>query len=98
VVMDGRDIGTNVLIDAEFKFFLTASPKERAYRRWLELREKNENITLEEVEEDIIKRDHNDTTRALNPLRKAEDALELDTTGMSVEDVVEKILEVLKWQ
>jgi cytidylate kinase len=85
VVMDGRDIGTNVLIDAEFKFFLTASPKERAYRRWLELREKNENITLEEVEEDIIKRDHNDTTRALNPLRKAEDALELDTTGMSVE-------------
>lgn len=98
VVMDGRDIGTNVLTDAEYKFFMTASPKERAHRRWLELKDKNVNITIEEVEEDIIKRDHNDSTRALNPLRKAEDALELDTTGMSIEEVTRKILEVVKWQ
>ena len=98
VVMDGRDIGTNVLRDAEFKFFVTASPAERARRRWLELTAKGEPAELEQVEEDIIQRDHNDSTRALNPLRKAEDAVELDTTGLSIEEVTQKILEVVKWQ
>jgi len=98
VVMDGRDIGTNVLTDAEFKFFMTASSAERAHRRWLELREKGENADLSQVEADIIQRDHNDSTRKLNPLKKAEDAIELDTTGMSIEEVTQKILEVVKWQ
>lgn len=98
VVMDGRDIGTNVLTDAEFKFFMTASSAERAQRRWLELSEKGEKIDLAQVEADIIQRDHNDSTRKLNPLRKAEDAIELDTTGMTIEEVTQKILEVIKWQ
>ena len=98
VVMDGRDIGTNVLTDAEYKFFMTASTAERAHRRWLELSEKGEPVDLEQVEADIIQRDHNDSTRKLNPLRKAEDAIELDTTGMSIDGVTQKILEVVKWQ
>jgi len=98
VVMDGRDIGTNVLMDAEYKFFMTASSAERAQRRWLELKEKGETADLAQVEADIIQRDHNDSTRKLNPLRKAEDAIELDTTGMTIEEVTQKILEVIKWQ
>ena len=98
VVMDGRDIGTNVLTDAEYKFYMTASSAERAQRRWLELKEKGETADLTQVVADIIKRDHNDSTRALNPLRKAEDAIELDTTGMTVDEVTHKILEVIKWQ
>ncbi len=98
VVMDGRDIGTNVLKDAEFKFFMTASSSERAQRRWLELKNKGEVVELDQVEADIIKRDHDDSTRVLNPLRKAEGAIEIDTTGLSIEDVTNKILEVIKWQ
>ncbi|QOX63169.1 (d)CMP kinase [Anoxybacterium hadale] len=98
VVMDGRDIGTNVLKDAEFKFYVTASTAERARRRWLELTEKGEAIDLKQVEADIIQRDHNDSTRKLNPLRKAEDAVELDTTGLTIEEVTQRILEVIKWQ
>ena len=98
VVMDGRDIGTNVLKDAEYKFFMTASSAERAYRRWLELKAKGEPAVLEEVEADMIQRDHNDSTRKLNPLKKAEDAMELDTTGLTIEEVTQKILEVITWQ
>ena len=70
VVMDGRDIGTVVFPKAKYKFFLTATVKERAKRRWLELREKGLDVELDDVEADIIQRDHNDSTRALNPLRK----------------------------
>lgn len=91
IIMDGRDIGTNVLTDAEFKFFMTASAEERADRRYKELIEKGQDITYETVLEDIKKRDHNDMTRALNPLRKADDAIELDTTGMSIEEVTDYI-------
>ncbi|MGI6747490.1 MAG: (d)CMP kinase [Anaerovoracaceae bacterium] len=98
VVMDGRDIGTNVLIDAEYKFFVTATASERARRRWLELLEKDEKVDLKQVEADIIDRDNNDSMRELNPLRKAEDAIELDTTGMTIEEVTDEILEVIKWQ
>jgi len=98
VVMDGRDIGTNVLIDAEYKFFVTATASERARRRWLELLEKGEKVELKQVEADIINRDNNDSMRELNPLRKAEDAIELDTTGMTIEEVTDEILEVIKWQ
>ena len=96
VVMDGRDIGTNVLKDAEYKFFMTASAEERADRRYKEMLEKGMDTTYEEVLKDIIQRDHNDTTRALNPLRKAEDAQETDTTGMGIEEVVQTIISKIK--
>lgn len=96
VIMDGRDIGTNVLKDAEYKFFLTASAEERAERRHKELVEKGEKITFEEVLKDIQTRDHNDMTRALNPLKKADDALEIDSTGMDIEQVTEAILKEIK--
>ena len=92
VIMDGRDIATNVLKDAQYKFFLTASAEERADRRYKELVEKGERISYDEVLEDIKKRDHNDMTRKLNPLRKADDALEVDSTGLSVGEVIDKIL------
>ena len=88
IVMDGRDIGNNVLPDAEYKFFMTASAEERAQRRYDELIEKGETAEYEQVLEDIKKRDHSDMTRELNPLRKAEDAIEVDTTGMSIEEVI----------
>ena len=96
VVMDGRDIGTNVLKDAEYKFFMTASAEERAERRYKEMLEKGMETTYDEALNDIIQRDHNDTTRELNPLRKAEDALEVDTTAMSIEEVVESIVSRIK--
>ncbi len=100
VIMDGRDIGTNVMPDAEYKFFVTASPEERARRRFLELTEMGQAVTYEDVLEDIIRRDKNDTTRELNPLAKAEDALELDTTEMGIEEVTNKIIQEVKetWQ
>jgi len=95
VIMDGRDIGTNVFPDAPYKFFLTASVSERAKRRWMELAEKGEDVNLEGVEADIAARDHNDSTRALNPLRKAEDAVEVDTTAMNIEEVTAAILKLI---
>ncbi len=96
VIMDGRDIGTNVLIDAEFKFFMTASPEERGKRRYMELNEKGDKVSLEQVLKDIKERDHNDSTRELNPLKKAEDAIELDTTGMTIDEVINKVLKEIK--
>jgi cytidylate kinase len=96
IIMDGRDIGTNVLTDAECKIFLTASEEERASRRHKELIEKGEEITFEEVLEDIKQRDHNDMTRKLNPLRKADDAVEVDTTGLSIQQVIDRILEEIR--
>lgn len=92
VIMDGRDIGTNVFPTARYKFFLTASVAERAKRRWLELTQKGEQVTIEKVEEDIAARDYNDSTRELNPLKKAEDAVEVDTTAMNIEEVTTLIL------
>ena len=94
VIMDGRDIGTNVLKDAEYKIYLTASAEERAQRRFLKKKKKGDPQSYEEVLEDIRRRDHSDMTRELNPLRKAEDAIELDTTGMGIEEVVERVLEI----
>ena len=96
VIMDGRDIGTNVLKDAEYKIYLTASAEERARRRFLELQAKGENQSFEEVLQDIRDRDHNDMTRELNPLRKAEDAIELDTTGLNIDQVVEEVLKIVR--
>ena len=96
VIMDGRDIGTNVLKDAEFKIYLTASAEERANRRFKELQEKGETQTYEEVLEDIKQRDYNDMTRELNPLCKAEDAIEVDTTGHGIDEVVDTVLDIIR--
>ncbi|MDK0693733.1 (d)CMP kinase [Clostridium perfringens] len=91
VIMDGRDIGTVVLKDANFKFFLTASPEERADRRYKELMGKGVEVNYDEILQDIIKRDYLDSNREVDPLRKAEDAIEIDTTGIDIMGVVEKI-------
>ncbi|MBQ7186255.1 MAG: (d)CMP kinase [Ruminococcus sp.] len=91
IIMDGRDIGTVVLPEAQVKVFLTASAEERANRRFKELREKGDPSTYEEVLADINQRDYNDTHRETAPLRKAEDAVEVDSTSMSPADVIETI-------
>lgn len=91
VIMDGRDIGTVVLKDADFKFFLTASPEERADRRYKELMGKGIEVNYDEILQDIIKRDYLDSNREVDPLRKSEDAIEIDTTGIGIMGVVEKI-------
>lgn len=92
VIMDGRDIGTVVLPDADLKIFLTASPEERAYRRWLELRNSGKELSLQEVQEDMAVRDKQDSERAVAPLVPAADALILDTTGLSVQEIVDQII------
>ena len=97
VIMDGRDIGTVVLPNADFKFFITASVEERAKRRYLELSEKNEaNVSLEQIKKEIENRDEIDSTRENSPLVKSEDAYLLDNTNMSVEDCVKKIISIVK--
>ena len=96
VVMDGRDIGTNVFPDADYKIFLVASLEERAKRRYKELLERGENADLSQVEEDMRQRDHNDSTRKYNPLKQAEDAILIDSTGMGINQVVDKILKIIK--
>ena len=97
VVMDGRDIGTYVLPQAGHKFFLTASLDERAKRRYRELQEKGmSDASFEEVRKDIEYRDINDSTRAFAPLSKAADAVEVDTSDMSIDQVIEKILSYIK--
>ena len=96
IVMDGRDITTNVLKDAEFKFYMTATKEERAKRRYEEFLEKGKEMSYEEVLADIEMRDYNDMTRKLNPLTKADDAIELDTTNMSIPEVCKFIIDVVK--
>ena len=88
VVMDGRDIGTSVLPNADVKIFLTASSLVRAKRRYAELVEKGENADLAKIEADIIDRDHRDMTRELNPLTQAQDAVLVDSSYMTIEEVV----------
>ncbi|MBO5375253.1 MAG: (d)CMP kinase [Bacilli bacterium] len=94
VIMDGRDIGTVVLPNAELKVFLTATSEERARRRYEELLKKGQDVTLESVSHDLEERDHRDSTRANSPLRQADDAILIDTTNLSVDEVVEKIEEL----
>ena len=91
VIMDGRDIGTVVLKDAPYKFFLTASDEERARRRYEELKAKGQNLSFEEVLKQLRERDYNDTTREVTPLRKADDAEEIDSTDMDIQEVVDYI-------
>ena len=96
MVVDGRDIGTNVLPDAGIKIFLTASPQERARRRYLELQEAGCKDTYEDVLKDLHKHDLQDSTRPIDPLRPAEDALMLDSTGLDKDQVVERILGIVE--
>lgn len=95
-VMDGRDIGTHVLPNAEVKIFLTASTDERAKRRHKENIQKGYESDFEKIKEDIIRRDHMDITRKEAPLRKADDAIEIDSTHLSIDDVVQKILNIVE--
>lgn len=92
VLMDGRDIGTFVFPNADVKIFLTASVEERARRRYEELKAKGFDVDLKEIEKDIAKRDKLDSEREMAPLKKADDAILLDTTGLSIDEVVEKII------
>ena len=94
VVMDGRDIGTCVLPGAQLKIYLTASAHTRAERRCAELRAKGEHISLEKIEQDIMDRDARDMNREYAPLRQAEDAVLIDSSDLTIEEVVEKILEL----
>lgn len=93
VIMDGRDIGTCILPDADVKIFLTASSSVRALRRYKELQEKGMMCNLEEIEQDIIERDSRDMNRETAPLRQAEDAMLLDSSDMTLEQVVQAILD-----
>ena len=96
VVMDGRDIGTVVLPNADLKIFLTASVEERAKRRFDELKAKGENPDLSAIEKDIAERDHRDMTRQVAPLKQAEDAVLVDTTSMTIQEVADKIMSYIK--
>ena len=96
VILDGRDIGTVVLPQADIKIFLVASVEERAKRRFIENQEKGIEMSYEELVEDIRRRDHIDSTRKESPLKKAEDAIEVDTTKMTIEDVVKTVTALIQ--
>jgi cytidylate kinase len=95
VVMDGRDIGTHVLPNAQLKIFLTASLEKRAHRRFLELREKGYEVCESEIIQEISQRDRIDSERDFAPLRKSQDAILIDTSGLSAEEVAAKVLELV---
>lgn len=95
VVMDGRDIGTVVLKDAAFKFFLTAAPEERAKRRYEELIEKGIEVNYDDILSDIVKRDFMDSHREVDPLKMAEDAIEIDSSFLSIEEVVDEMSKII---
>ena len=96
VIMDGRDIGTCVLPDAELKIYLTASASERAKRRYLEQKERGVESDLAQIERDIIARNEQDMNREIAPLKQAEDAIYLDTSDMTIEEVVTKIVSLVQ--
>lgn len=95
VIMDGRDIGTVVLPNADVKIFLTASAEERARRRHIELTEKGECVTFASVLADVNERDHNDSHRAIAPLKQADDAILCDTTDVNLEGAIEKLTGII---
>ncbi|TDM18320.1 (d)CMP kinase [Macrococcoides canis] len=96
VVMDGRDIGTKVIPDAELKIYMVASVEERAERRLIDNTNRGIASTFEELKRDIERRDHLDMTREISPLTKADDAIEIDTTGKSIEEVTSQIIDLAK--
>ena len=95
-LMDGRDIGTVVLPNAQVKIFLTADPEERAMRRFKELQEKGSNVTYKEVLDDLLVRDYNDSHREIAPLKPAGDSVVINTTGYTLEESINKIIETVK--
>lgn len=95
-ILDGRDIGSYVFPNAKYKFFLIATPEERGSRRYKELVEKGYDVNLDEIISDIIKRDEIDSNREFAPLVKAEDAIEIDTTGKTIEEVVQEVVSTIK--
>lgn len=95
-VMDGRDIGSTVLKNAKYKFFLTASVSERASRRYKELKLKDDSVSLDSIKSEIEKRDKTDSTREISPLVKSKDAIEIDTTFETIEETVERILKMIE--
>ena len=96
IIMDGRDIGTCILPNADVKIFLTASAEERARRRYLELQSKGDNTPYDVVLADIKERDYRDTHRDIAPLKQAEDAVYLDTSNMTIEEAAAKVVELAK--
>lgn len=96
VILDGRDVGTHIFPDAKYKFFLNASAQERERRRYQELIDKGQSVVLEEIIEDIKKRDYIDSTREVAPLVKADDAIEVDTTSMTIDQVVTYISDMVR--
>ena len=96
VILDGRDIGTVVFPNADVKIFLVADAKERSNRRYKELVEKGENVRIEEIYENILKRDEIDSTRKESPLKKADNAIEVDTTSKNIEEVKNEILNIIR--
>lgn len=96
IVVDGRDIGTVVLPHSDLKIFLTATLEERARRRWKELKAKGENVSYQEILNEIYERDNADSKRSIAPLKPAKDALIIDTTNKSIQEVVEEILSILR--
>ena len=96
VVMDGRDIGTVVLPDAQVKIYLTASVEVRAKRRYLEQKAKGEKVDLKEIEAEIAERDHRDMTREVAPLKLADDAVLVDSSDMTIDEVAQRILAIVK--
>ena len=96
VVMDGRDIGTTILPDADVKIYLTASSLTRAKRRYLELQEKGTVCNLDEIQKDIEERDQRDMNREISPLRQAEDAILVDSSDLTIQQVVDRILQIFR--
>ena len=96
VVMDGRDIGTTILPDADVKIYLTASSLTRAKRRYLELQEKGTVCNLDEIQKDIEERDQRDMNREISPLRQAEDAVLVDSSDLTIQQVVDRILQIFR--
>jgi cytidylate kinase len=96
VVAEGRDMGTVVFPDAPFKFFLTASIEERSRRRYLELVEKDQGISVDNVREDVTRRDRQDSDRQVAPLRAAEGAIVIDSTNLGIAEVIEKMLKIIR--
>ena len=95
IVMDGRDIGTTVFPDADIKIFVTASPEIRAKRRFLEYQQQGKDISMDEVLKNVKERDYIDSHREYSPLRKADDAIEVDNSELNLEETVNKVMEII---
>lgn len=95
LIMDGRDIGSQVLPEADFKFYITATLEERAHRRFKEIKKENPDISFEEVKKSVARRDKIDSERCYSPLIKPEDAYEIDTTDLSVQEVIDNVYDII---